>query len=40
MLKKIESDDPILKGAFELYYITRDEVELKDTIFRMVKFQQ
>jgi hypothetical protein len=35
---KIESDDPIIKGAFELYYINKDEVELMDTITRISKF--
>jgi hypothetical protein len=29
-----------LKGAFELYYVTKDESELKDTIERMLKFSQ
>lgn len=40
LLKKIDQEDPILNGAFELYYITKDELELKDTIQRMLKLNQ
>ncbi|CAD8172717.1 unnamed protein product [Paramecium pentaurelia] len=38
LLKNINQDKPILKGAFELYFQTKDEAELKDTISRILKF--
>ncbi|CAD8104051.1 unnamed protein product [Paramecium primaurelia] len=38
LLRNINQDEPILKGAFELYFQTKDEAELKDTISRILKF--
>ncbi|KAM3129464.1 hypothetical protein pb186bvf_018456 [Paramecium bursaria] len=38
LLKKLDSEDPIMKGAFELYFLNKDQNELKDTIDRILKF--